>query len=46
MLFVGDRLFEGGNDYPVKESGVECISVSGPHETKEVIRTLLSGFST
>jgi len=41
MLFVGDALFEGGNDYPVKEIGVDCIEVSGPEETKKVIRTLL-----
>ena len=46
MLFVGDTLFEGGNDYPVKESGVESIQVSGPRETKEVIRSLLAGFSS
>jgi len=41
MLFIGDALFEGGNDYPVKTTGVECISVSGPAQTKEVIRSLL-----
>ena len=41
MLFIGDALFPGGNDYPVQEAGVACISVAGPHETKEIIRGLL-----
>jgi HAD superfamily hydrolase (TIGR01484 family) len=42
MLFIGDALFPGGNDYPVKRTGVECMAVSGPEETKEIIRSLLS----
>ncbi len=41
ILFVGDALYEGGNDWPVKEAGVRCKKVSGPEETKAVIRTLL-----
>ena len=27
IVFVGDALFEGGNDYPVKSTGVRCIQV-------------------
>ncbi len=42
MLFVGDALFPGGNDYPVKEAGVDCIATSGPEETKKIIAQLLS----
>jgi len=38
MLFIGDALFEGGNDYPVKQVGVECIQVSGPSETKAILQ--------
>lgn len=41
MLFVGDALFEGGNDYPAKEAGVDCIAVSGVEETKEIIRSII-----
>lgn len=41
MLFVGDALFPGGNDYPVKEAGVDSIQVEGPEETKEVIRRVI-----
>jgi len=41
MLFVGDALFLGGNDYAARKTGVECLSVSGPQETKKFIRFLL-----
>jgi HAD superfamily hydrolase (TIGR01484 family) len=40
MIFVGDALFEGGNDYPVKEAGVVSISVRGPGETKCVVEAI------
>lgn len=33
MLFVGDRLDEGGNDYPVKRLGIATRAVSGWQET-------------
>jgi HAD superfamily hydrolase (TIGR01484 family) len=36
MIFIGDALFVGGNDFPVKEAGVVSISVRGPNETKPV----------
>ena len=42
MLFVGDAIFPGGNDYPAKKAGVLCLKVKGPEETKRVIRKLLS----
>jgi hypothetical protein len=42
MLFVGDALFEGGNDSPAKTTGVDCIQVSGPEETKKVITEWLT----
>ncbi len=42
MLFIGDALFTGGNDYPVKETGVECIEVSGVEDCKRVIKELLA----
>ncbi len=41
MLFIGDALFPGGNDYPVKEAGVQCISVQGVEDCKKVIRKVL-----
>ncbi|HEY2833479.1 MAG TPA: HAD-IIB family hydrolase [Sporichthyaceae bacterium] len=42
MLFVGDALFPGGNDYPARQAGVVCIQVRDPDETKRVIETLLA----
>lgn len=45
MVFVGDALYEGGNDYPAKTAGVECISVTGPHDTKQLIDSWLRELS-
>src|SRR5690554_4161219 len=41
MLFIGDALFEGGNDYPVRKTGVDCIQVRDPEVTKAIIRTII-----
>jgi HAD superfamily hydrolase (TIGR01484 family) len=38
ILFVGDALFYGGNDYPAKATGIDCIEVKGPEETKQLIK--------
>jgi HAD superfamily hydrolase (TIGR01484 family) len=42
MIFVGDALFSGGNDYPVEAAGVICICVRGPNETKPVIEAIIA----
>ena len=42
MIFIGDALFPGGNDYPAKEAGVASIQVKGPQETKRVIETIIA----
>ena len=39
MLYVGDALFPGGNDYPARETGITCIQVRDPDETKRVVET-------
>jgi len=41
MLFVGDALEPGGNDYAARRTGVRCVPVSGPRATKKLIRSLL-----
>jgi phosphomannomutase len=41
MVYIGDALYVGGNDYPAKEAGVDCISVKDPSETKRVIPTII-----
>ena len=42
MLFVGDALFPGGNDYPAKQAGVQSIQVRDSEESKRVIETLIA----
>jgi hypothetical protein len=42
MMFIGDALFEGGNDYPARGTGVTCIQVNNPEETKIVIHTIIA----
>jgi HAD superfamily hydrolase (TIGR01484 family) len=42
MLFIGDALFPGGNDYPAKEAGALSIQVRDPDETKRVIEAILA----
>lgn len=42
MIFVGDALFPGGNDYPAKEAGATSIRVRDPDETKRVIETVIA----
>lgn len=39
MIFVGDALFPGGNDYSVYEAGIKTISTKGPEETMLIIKT-------
>lgn len=41
MVFIGDALYQGGNDYPAKATGIDCIQVSGPEETKKLIASWL-----
>lgn len=41
ILFVGDRLQEGGNDYPVKAMGIDCIEVEKWEDTVLVIETIV-----
>lgn len=42
MIFVGDALFPGGNDHPVREAGVESITTSDPNETKRLIEVMVA----
>jgi HAD superfamily hydrolase (TIGR01484 family) len=42
MIYVGDALFPGGNDYPARSTGVVCIAVRDPGETKRVIETAVA----
>ncbi len=42
MVFVGDALFPGGNDYPVEQAGVVSIKVRDPNESKRVIEAIIA----
>jgi len=33
ILFFGDRLDPGGNDYPIKAMGIDCTEVHGWEDT-------------
>ena len=41
ILFIGDRLEEGGNDYPVKAMGIDTIAVENWKETALLIETIV-----
>ncbi|MDQ0425413.1 HAD-IIB family hydrolase [Cellulomonas iranensis] len=40
-VFFGDRLDEGGNDYPVISTGVPCVAVEGWEDTPSKVRAAL-----
>ncbi|MFA5652374.1 MAG: HAD-IIB family hydrolase [Candidatus Paceibacterota bacterium] len=41
VLFVGDAIFEGGNDYSVIKTAVDNIDVDDYSETKNIIRDII-----
>ena len=45
MIYIGDALFVGGNDYPAEQAGVVSISVRGPNETKPVVEAIIACLS-
>ncbi len=42
MLFIGDAIFPGGNDYPAKEIGLDTVRVRDPEETLSVIAAIVA----
>jgi hypothetical protein len=42
MIYIGDALFVGGNDYPAEQAGVVSIPVRGPNETKRVVEAIIA----
>src|ERR1019366_8593992 len=42
MLFVGDRLDEGGNDYPVKATGIRTHAVTAWEDTADFVAGFLT----
>ncbi len=46
VLFVGDAIYPGGNDYPAKEMGLDTIKVDEIEETRLVISTIATVLKT
>lgn len=42
MLFIGDAIFPGGNDYAALQAGAESIEVRDPEETKHIIKAIVA----
>lgn len=42
ILFFGDKLIEGGNDYPVKAMGIDSLEVSRWQDTALALEAILS----
>jgi phosphomannomutase len=42
MIYIGDALFVGGNDYPAKQVGVISIPIRNTDETKRVIEAIIA----
>ncbi|MCB0509956.1 MAG: HAD-IIB family hydrolase [Bacteroidetes bacterium] len=40
ILFIGDRLNEGGNDFPVKVFGIDCVPIKTWQETRSVVEAI------
>ena len=41
MLFLGDAIFPGGNDEPVRLAGVDSVRVRDVEETKRIVEALI-----
>lgn len=42
MIFLGDAIFPGGNDYPAKEAGVVSLRVRDPQDTKLAVEAIIA----
>ena len=42
ILFIGDKLQEGGNDYPVKAMGIDTIEVNGWQDTALLLEGIIA----
>lgn len=41
ILFMGDKIMPGGNDYAVEEMGIDCIAVRNWHDTSYAIEGIV-----
>ena len=45
ILFFGDKLQEGGNDYPVKAMGIDCLDVDKWEDTAQRLESIIAVIS-
>jgi len=45
MMFIGDAIFPGGNDYPAKELGLRTVCVQDPNGTLAAIAAIIACLS-
>ena len=45
MLYIGDALYQGGNDFVVIETGVQTRQTKNPEETLSIIGELIAACS-
>lgn len=41
ILFMGDKIIEGGNDYAVQQMGIDCVAVRGWEDTSYAIEAIV-----
>lgn len=41
ILFMGDKIVEGGNDYPVEQMGIDCIAVRNWEDTSYAVEAIV-----
>lgn len=46
MIFIGDAIFPGGNDYPAKQSGAFSVCTKNADETKKIIEGIIGCLDT
>lgn len=42
IFFIGDKIIEGGNDYPVKAMGIDTMQISSWHETVLAVEAMVA----
>ncbi|EXJ82731.1 eukaryotic phosphomannomutase [Capronia epimyces CBS 606.96] len=42
MMFIGDAIFPGGNDYPAKQIGLKTVRVRDPNDTLTAIAAIVA----
>lgn len=46
MFFIGDKLMKGGNDYPIRRTGIDWVEVRDVEETKKIIKVVIAYCAT